>query len=68
VPASSPLSAIDLLERIDLEIALGKDAFELRVLAFECSQSLDIGRFKDRRNDDASSPIAEAILSSCQQS
>jgi len=66
--ASSPLSAIDLLERIDLEIALGKDAFELRVLAFECSQSLDIGRFKDRRNDDASSPIAEAILSSCQQS
>ena len=59
VPASSPLSAIDLLERIDLEIALGKDAFELGVLAFECSQSLDIGRFKA---GEMTTPVVDRLL------
>jgi hypothetical protein len=37
VPASSPLSAVDPRQRIDLEIAFGEDALELGVLALQRS-------------------------------
>ena len=43
VPASSPLSAVDFLHGVDLEIALGDELLQLRVLGFELAQTPDIG-------------------------
>ena len=43
VPASSPLSAVDLLHGVDLQIALSDDALQLRVLDLELAQAFDVG-------------------------
>jgi hypothetical protein len=45
-PASSPLSPFDPIERVDLWIALGQQAFELRVRRFQAAQPLDVCGFK----------------------
>jgi len=36
----------DLLERIDLEIALGEEALELSVLGLQGAQAFDVGRLQ----------------------
>jgi hypothetical protein len=43
VPASSPLSPIDLLHCLDLKIPLRHEFFELRVFDFQGAQPFDIG-------------------------
>ena len=43
VPASSPLSAADLLHHVDLKIALGNEFLQLRVLGLELAQAFDVG-------------------------
>src|SRR5690348_8596864 len=45
-PASSPFSAIDLLQGLDRHFPLGNHALELRVLGLELPQSLHIGGVK----------------------
>ena len=44
--ASSPLSPVDLLERVDLQITLAKNALELRVLRFQSAKPLDVDRLE----------------------
>ena len=46
VPASSPLSAVDFLHGVDLEIAFGDKAFQLRVLDLKMTQTPDVGRLQ----------------------
>lgn len=57
--ASSPLSLIDLLERVDLKILLGKDALEFRILGFQAAQTLDVGRLQAT---EMASPVVNCLL------
>jgi hypothetical protein len=45
-PASSPLSAVDLLERVDRHLALGQHALQACVLCLKATQFLDITGFE----------------------
>src|SRR5690606_19428280 len=53
--ASSPLFSIDLLERVDGHLPLGHHPLELRVLGFQLSQPLHVGRVQIAK------PLAPAI-------
>ena len=46
VPASSPLSAVDFLQGVDLEIAFGDKAFQLHVFDLKMTQTPDVGRLQ----------------------
>jgi len=59
VPASSPLSAVDLLEGVDLEIALGEDALELGVLALQAPEPFDVGGIESA---EVTTPVVDRLL------
>jgi hypothetical protein len=64
VPAGSPFFCIDLLEHRDVQIALGQQLLQLRVLGFECLQTLDIagGEFTEMLASGVNRLFAELVL------
>src|SRR6202023_1127155 len=42
-PAGSPLSEVNLLHRLDLEITLGNELLEFRVLGFQDTKAFHVG-------------------------
>src|SRR5579864_3872324 len=58
-PASSPFSAVDLLQRLDRHLALGNHALELRILGLQLAQTLHIRRLELA---EAASPHIDRLL------
>jgi len=55
-PAGSPLSAVDVLQDFDVQIALGQQLLQPRVLGLERLQALDVGR---RQTAEVLTPVVD---------